>query len=229
MAEGNPTLSGQSVCTHCNPEIICWETGKCRMDVMPHMRHFVGCIMKVKDQCVVNNKPGAKLSRTHCDDFILMQRFLQKARDIISMNLMIHRAPDVWMWSNTSEDGLGGMHVRQAVGWRWLIPDKWRFHLTLNTLEFLGAVVGIWVDIIQDRVPVPGCILAELDSTTTTGWLHKSNFVDEDKHAVFRITRKLGEILLEANACLYSQWFAGALNTGTDSPCLGTSTSRRMV
>jgi hypothetical protein len=75
----------------------------------------------------------------------------------------------------------------------------------LNTLEFLVAVVSIWVDIIQDRVPVMGCILAELDSTTVTGWLHKSNDVDEDKREFFGIVRNLGKILLEANACLYSQ------------------------
>jgi hypothetical protein len=118
-------------------------------------------------------------------------------------------------------------HDCLAGGWRWLILDKWRFRLTLNTLEFLTAVVGIWVEIIQDRVPVLGCILAESDSTTTTELLHKSNFVDKDKHAVFGITRKLGEILLEANACLYSQWFTGVLNTQT--PCPGTPTSRQMV
>jgi hypothetical protein len=106
------------------------------------------------------------------------------------------------MRPDASEHGLGGMDVHQALGWRWLIPDRWRYHLTFNTLEFLEAVVGIWVEILQERVPVLGCIPTESDSTTATGWLHKSNFVDEDKRAVFRIARKLCILLLEANACL---------------------------
>jgi hypothetical protein len=66
-------------------------------------------------------------------------------------------------------------------------------------------------------VSVRGCILAESDSTRTTEWLHKSNFVHEDKHTVFRIAQKLGEPLLDTNTCIYSQWLAGVLNTVADS------------
>jgi hypothetical protein len=78
-------------------------------------------------------------------------------------------------------------------------------------------VAGIWVEIIQDRVPVLGCIIDYSYSTTVTGWLHKINFVDEYTRAVFSIARKLGEMILEDKACLYSQWFVGVLNTVTDS------------
>jgi hypothetical protein len=120
----------------------------------------MGHIRKVKEQYVAHNKPGVKLSRTLCDDFVLIQWFPQKARDGISMNLLTHQAPNVWMRSDASEHGMGGMNVCQAVKWRWLIPDSWRYCLTLNTLEFLAAVVGIWVEILQGRVPVLGCILA---------------------------------------------------------------------
>jgi hypothetical protein len=88
---------------------------------------------------------------------------------------------------------MGGIHVLQAVGWLWprLIPDKWRSQLMLNTLELLAAVFGIWVEIVQDRVSVNAFILSKSNSTTATGWLHKINFVDEDKQALFRIARNL--------------------------------------
>jgi hypothetical protein len=125
------------------------------------MMHFMGHIIKVKEQYVARNKPGAKLSGTLCDDFVLMQWFLQKAPDGISMNLLKHLAPNVWLRSDASKHGLCGMNVHQAVGRRWMIPDRWRYLLTLNTLEFLAAVVGIWVEILQGRVPFLGCILAE--------------------------------------------------------------------
>jgi hypothetical protein len=95
------------------------------MCIMPHMRHFMGRFRKVKDQCIEHNTPGAKLTHTICADFTLMQRLLRKARDGIDMNMLTRRAPRVWMRSDASEHGLGRMHVLQAVGWRWLIPDKW--------------------------------------------------------------------------------------------------------
>jgi hypothetical protein len=71
--------------------------------------------------------------------------------------------------------------------------------------------------IIHDRVSDLHCIFTESDSMILTGWLYKRNFAEEDKLAVFMITQKLGDILLEAGVCLYSQWFAGILNKVTDS------------
>jgi hypothetical protein len=75
----------------------------------------------------------------------------------------------------------------------------------------------LWAEITHDRVLDVEYILAESDSTTSTGWLYTSNFVDDDKHTVFRIARQMDHMLLEANVCLHLQWFVGILNTVTDS------------
>jgi hypothetical protein len=77
----------------------------------------------------------------------------------------------------------------------------------LNNLGLLAAVVGIWVEIVQDIVPVIGFILAKSNITTATGWLHKINFVDEDTHDVFRIARNFG-----GGGCYWRQMPASTRN-----------------
>jgi hypothetical protein len=49
--------------------------------------------------------------------------------------------------------------------------------------------------------------IAESDGTTSTGWLYKSNFADDDNHAAFLIMIQLGNILMDTNVCLYSKWY----------------------
>ena len=84
----------------------------------------------------------------------------------------------------------------------------------------------IWVDIEEDRVKSTDCILAMTDNTSAMGWLRRTNFREErggDKEndndwlVKQQVAQKLAEILMDAQVCLYSQWFAGSDNVGSDS------------
>jgi hypothetical protein len=66
------------------------------------------------------------------------------------------------------------------------------------------------------------------DNMSSMGWLRRSNFKEtfeetgelesNEEWAIKQdIARKLTDIILEKEACLYSQWFAGTQNVGTDS------------
>jgi len=61
-------------------------------------------------------------------------------------------------------------------------------------------------------------VLSQTDSTTALGWLKKSNFADKlDEVVQLTTARKLADIILESQACLYSQWFPGDQNAVADS------------
>ena len=58
------------------------------------------------------------------------------------------------------------------------------------------------------------------------GWLRRSNFREStngDKESNLdwsvkqQVARKFANLILDAKACLYSQWFAGSENIGSDS------------
>ena len=60
------------------------------------------------------------------------------------------------------------------------------------------------------------------DSVTAMGWLRRSNFRIENKSDVEiivkqQVARKLGDLILDSNSCLYQQWFAGSSNIVADS------------
>ena len=66
------------------------------------------------------------------------------------------------------------------------------------------------------------CILLSGDSTTTMGWLQKTNFREEDEDdtdwiAKQAVARKLASIILDLESVLYCQWFCRNQNIVADS------------
>ena len=66
------------------------------------------------------------------------------------------------------------------------------------------------------------------DNMSSMGWLRRSNFRElvkgtgelesnEEWAIKQEIARKVAKIILEKEACLYSQWFAGVQNVAMDS------------
>jgi len=99
---------------------------------------------------------------------------------------------------------------------RFELPTPCLYRVSLNTLEFLGAFITLWIDILEGNTPPESCILSQTDSTSAAGWLRKSCF-DEDTHpAQMHIARMLARVMLMAKSCLYSQWFEGKANIISD-------------
>jgi hypothetical protein len=92
----------------------------------------------------------------------------------------------------------------------------------INLLEFVACLIAIWLDIIEGRATSLDCILVMGDSTTAIGWLHKTQVkkhdMDEwDFQARTQVARKITQLMLDNNTCLYSQWFPGKANAVADS------------
>jgi hypothetical protein len=79
-------------------------------------------------------------------------------------------------------------------------------------------MITIWTDLLSQGITDESCLLSQMDSTSASGWLHKSNFVDkEDEIVQLTTAHKLANILINSKSCLYSQWFKGDHNAVSDS------------
>ena len=91
-----------------------------------------------------------------------------------------------------------------------------RGRLTLNGLEYLASIITIHLYLSSHESTFP-CILSLLNSTSTIGWLHRSSF-DFSSHSIHaKMARHLATIMIDHQACLYSQHIPGTNNVIADS------------
>ena len=101
-----------------------------------------------------------------------------------------------------------------GFAWRYHLPDNTR-NLHINTIEFLAALVGIWLETLHDAASFK--ILYMADNSSALAWLHKGNFHSKDKKIHKKISRKLARILFHLKSSLYSQHVLGKQNIIADS------------
>jgi hypothetical protein len=71
---------------------------------------------------------------------------------------------------------------------------------------------------LANKIDTESCLLSQTDSTSASGWLHKSNFAEkEDENVQFRTAHQLANISIRTRSCLYSKWFKGEDNIVSDS------------
>lgn len=139
------------------------------------------------------------------------------------MNIISFRVPTHCYRADACPWGIGG-YSSNGRAWRWELPENLRWRATLNMLEFIASTFGPWIDLIENNLPPLSCVLSMTDSTTTNGWLRKTNFVDDDTteyapHSACKLdlARAHATRLLQNNIKEYSQWFPGKLNHVADS------------
>ena len=189
--------------------------------IFPLARHFMERIRFAKQQSSKHPYRLYSLNSTICEDLRLMLQFLSKTHVGINMNLLTFRIPNAQSKVDACPYGLGGFS-KSGRAWRWKIPSKLVGRAHINLLEFIACLVAIWLDILEGRTKTLDCILVMGDSTTAIGWLHKTQVkkpdMDEcDFQARTKIARKIANLMLENNTCLYSQWFPGEANAVADS------------
>jgi hypothetical protein len=150
-----------------------------------------------------------------------MLKILDKSKGGIDMNLLGFHSPDRIYYSDSCPAGLGG-YSNQGFAWRFRIPDNLLFHASNNLLEFLGAIITPWINIIGGRLSPGDCALLMTDSTMAKGWMKKSNFSKAGNDPIQASThvnaaRKYAQVFLDADVKGYSQWFAGKRNNVADA------------
>jgi hypothetical protein len=142
---------------------------------------------------------------------------LVKAHEGIDMNIVAFRRP-------THPHGLGG-YSDEGYAWRFKLPNELLFRASNNFLEFLASIITPWVDLIAKRLKAGDCALSMTDSTTSAGWLRKTDFKegsdDESNNIEARVrnkaARKHASLYIDAGVMEYSQWFEGKANNVADS------------
>ena len=74
----------------------------------------------------------------------------------------------------------------------------------------------------EGRLEPLDCLLGMGDNTASMGWLRRTNFRESDENDMEwlvkqQVARKLASIVLEADCCIYRQWFKGEENVLADS------------
>ena len=108
-------------------------------------------------------------------DFKLFIIFINNANKGINLNLCTYRCPTIAYRADACPQGLGGFSHRGRA-WRFRIPTHLHFRATLNYLEFIASTIGPWIDILEHNTTPLDCSLSQTDSSTTEGWLRRSNF-----------------------------------------------------
>jgi hypothetical protein len=189
--------------------------------IIPTARHFLSRLRHLRIFSEKSRTQQTTISIEVKRDLNLFQKFLRWANNGISLNLISYRSPTIFLRSDASSTGLGGYNIYSGHAWRFSLPTHLLERAHINTLEFLAALITIWVNLSRGNIKSEDCILCQTDSTTAAAWLNKTNFSDKtspsENSIRLIIARKLASLILESHTCLYSQWFQGDKNIIADA------------
>jgi hypothetical protein len=188
-------------------------------NILPMARHFICRIRFAQSKMKIANF-HYELSRRVLEDLKLALEILEVAYQGVSMNLLTFRLPQVGYFADAAEHGLGGWNSWGAY-WFIELPDFLLGRAHINLLEFLAALIGPWIDILNGHLSPEDCFLVMGDSTTAAGWIHSTRFKgkdedDDDFNARLLVARQFARLVLNNKLVNYSQWFPGKDNVVAD-------------
>jgi hypothetical protein len=124
-----------------------------------------------------------KINEQCTEDLQFLLFVLGKCHQGIDLNLIAFRQPTHIYRSDSCLAGLG-RYSHKGFAWQFYLPDKLKFHASNNLLEHLAAIIMPWIDIIAGYLKKGDCALSMTNSTTSEGWLRKSNFIEDGKDPI---------------------------------------------
>jgi hypothetical protein len=187
--------------------------------VIPWVYHFLSHLWTLLAQA--RNKRTIKIDKACMSNLELMLRVLDKAKGGIDMNLLAFCASDQIYYSDSCPAGLRGYSNQGFAQW-YHIPNKLLFRGTNNLLEYLAAIITLWINLINGRLHKGDCALSMTDSLTAKGWMRKTNVIetgDDAIQAAMRVdtARHYACIFMDGNIKGQSQWFPGKENSIADA------------
>lgn len=194
--------------------------------VLPEIYHFLNRIRCLFERAKKRGKPIA-VNEDCLADCRLLQKYLRRAHEGISMNSLVYQLPSIVYRSDSCPHGLGG-YSSNGRAWRWYIPEELLYRATNNLLEHIATIITVWIDIIEGTLQAEDCILSMTDSSTSEGWHKKTNFKTDpaDADCDFdpaeaqvrtEISRHFAELCVDYKIVHYAQWFAGKENDVSDA------------
>ncbi len=111
-----------------------------------------------------------------------MTIFLEHGSNGISMNQIAYRKPTHVYRLDACPAGMGG-YSQEGFVWQFYLPNDLKFRVSNNLLKHMAGIISPWVDILAGCVNDGDCSLSMTDSTTSEGWMQKTNF-KEDKNGI---------------------------------------------
>jgi hypothetical protein len=146
---------------------------------IPLGRHFLGRLYKAQQRA--QHHGTVKFTEEQKADLCLWESFLKQAAAGVSLNQLVYRPPNRVIRVDACPWGVGGYTLTSGLAWRWQLPSDLMRRISLNALEFLAIYLGIWM---ESRFGAPlsdhEVFLSQGDSTSAAGWMHRSNFADDD-------------------------------------------------
>jgi len=188
--------------------------------VIPFVYHFLSRLREWHHK-TRNKRYPSQMTKECRNDLLLMLKFLDKAHVGIDMNLISYRRPTHIYRSDSCPFGLGG-YSDEGFAWRFELPPNLRFRASNNLLEFMASIISPWIDIIAKRLSKSDCALSMTDSTTSAGWIRKTNFKEDGLDPIeattrIEIARHHALLFIDNDIKEYSQWFEGKKNQVADA------------
>ncbi len=154
-----------------------------------------------------------------------MLKFLNIPKQGIDMNLIAYQCLTHIYWPDSCPFGLGG-YWNKGFAWRFEIVEDLQFWVSKNILKYMASIIfSVARHDGRPSDPKDNCALSMTDSSTSAGWLHKTNFyriIGKEAGPVkakfwIKIAPHHVAICFAAGIKEYSQWFAGSKNNVADS------------
>lgn len=89
----------------------------------------------------------SRLSITEKEEVALFRQFLKQATfKGVSINNLVFRQPTHIHRSDASLFGIGSYNLVTGKAWRFEIPEHLKLRSSLNSLEFITAMISIWIE-----------------------------------------------------------------------------------
>ena len=167
-------------------------------------------------------------------DLEMWIKLLDRAHEGESMNLLTCRVPTNVVIADSCPYGMGGFSLRTGKAWHVALdPEIYAMaheaedlvedeatgeadpKLSNNLFEFICQVVTIWQECLDDALPTDACVLGLSDSSSATGWMHRSSFgANKPNHQ--RVSARLTELTLQHRFAIHSEHIPGRQNVVTD-------------
>ena len=160
------------------------------------------------------------LSNSEKEDIILWKHLLHRSSSIgTRIDHITFSIPLSFAISDACPYGMGGF-TSEGIAWRWQLPTELLGKLSINLLEFIAAIVTIYMSlkILKINESEKGIkLLSFTDSSSALGWLHHSTFNPVENPLHDKSARFLAHMMIDNNSSLYSQHIKGSQNQIADS------------
>jgi hypothetical protein len=183
--------------------------------IIPTVHHFLSRLRELHHHAKYNNRQSTNIPQICINNLKLMTNFLEHGSKGISMNQITYRKPTHIYRSDTCPAGMGG-YSHEGFVWQFYLPNNLKFRASNNLLEHMAGIISPWGNILVGHLNDGDCSLSMMDSTTSKGWMRKTNF-KEDKNRIqatirIEVARSHTARFMDHGIRKYSQWFRGIEN-----------------